>query len=196
MHLPYEKYQTPSGEFVRPGDITDAQRRQVRGGNMEDEHAAPAFTGFAEATKGLFHIKAVPVGTVIPLTDILGMDPGENNIAATSDGKAVSKEEFYAWRKPGKAKASNVSDYGRLMKGKRAANRRLAKTAIEHVQNVLSTASLKTHDYERFMARRETPSLTNTPRPLRSTTGPGHRRTYVFARQYASSAVCRACLSS
>ena len=61
---------------------------------MEDEHAAPAFTGFAEATKGLFHIKAVPVGTVIPLTDILGMDPGENNIAATSDGKAVSKEEF------------------------------------------------------------------------------------------------------
>jgi len=79
---------------------------------MENESADPAFDGFPEATKGLFHMNAVPVGAPIPVTDIVGMDPGEMKAkpSATSDGMAVSKEEFFGWRKPGQSKAS-VSEY-------------------------------------------------------------------------------------
>ena len=155
VHFPFEKYKDPMGIVIPVGIVSDYQRKHVRSTDMEDESADPAFEGFEDASRGLFHINAVRIGSCLPRDSVIGMDPGENNIVATSSGKKVTKADFYAWRKPGGATgidALPLSDDKRQKKAERKGMRQRAKREIEGVQDALSAASMKTHNYDAFQA--------------------------------------------
>ena len=151
-NIPYEKYFDGAGVAIPPAAMTDALRRTLRR-SMADE-TAESTADFSTATNGLFAQASVPVGVPLSPELVLGMDPGENNLVATSDGAKVSKEDFYAWRKPCKrAGLANADQQARrhAALARRSANRKLKRAEIEEAQRALMAAPMKTVDYNAFI---------------------------------------------
>ena len=152
LNIPYEKYFSPGGGSVSPAAVTTTIRNSYRK-NMQDE-TAESTADFSKATNGLFAMSSVPIGE-LPRDSIVGMDPGENNIVATTDGIKVGKKEFYSWRKPGLApvplKNPEKEANRRMKRMCRTANQARKRGRIVAIQESLMKAPMKTVGFGNFV---------------------------------------------
>ena len=152
LNIPYEKYFGPGGGSVSPTAVTTTIRNSYRK-NMQDE-TAESTADFSKATHGLFAMSSVPIRE-LPQGSIVGMDPGENNIVATTDGVKVGKKEFYSWRKPGLApvplKNPEKEADRRMKRTRRAANQARKHGRIAAIQESLMKTPMKTVGFRNFV---------------------------------------------
>ena len=152
INIPYEKYFDPSGASMFPAAVTTNIRNAYRK-NMQDE-TAESTADFSKAKNGLFAMSSVPIGA-LPRECIVGMDPGENNIVATTDGVKVPKEEFYAWRKPGTFPKHLLShdqeEIRRCNRTYRAVNQAHRRKKIVKIQEALMATPMKTVGFGDFL---------------------------------------------